>query len=398
MMSWIAAVLVATLLPQEVETPTPTKRPTPTPTPTVVLADQGGQRPSGPRTGAALESLKVFELGRGDVDLRADIGQRSAILCFVQVLDRNVAPILRGLDDIDRERALGDLVVRCILISGDRSEGERRLAAVNGSLRMRSPLVLSTDGAEGPGAYALDKDCRATLVFVRDAKVVRSTGLLDPGRQDIAWIRDEVQKLDGPLPKNEEEWLAKLETKMPSDVGTLRRELVKAWVAGRRLEERVAQLEADLRRAHNQAARAPRGERMAGERMPPERMQGERMQGERTPGERTQGERTPGERTQGVTPAEGEARAALKREGAPPKDEQLKTELRAFIAKTNDAATTDRVYERIVERAAMSADLQGEAREMFRLVLSLGYGSERARHLAQSYVDGKRPEKRGAGR
>lgn len=383
MMSWIAAVLVATLLPQEVETPTPTKKPTPTPTPTVVLADQGGQRPSGPRTGAALASLKVFELGRGDVDLRADIGQRSAILCFVQVLDRNVAPILRGLDDIDRERALGDLVVRCILISGDRSEGERRLAAVNGSLRMRSPLVLSTDGAEGPGAYALDKDCRATLVFVRDAKVVRSTGLLDPGRQDIAWIRDEVQKLDGPLPKNEEEWLAKLETKMPSDVGTLRRELVKAWVAGRRLEERVAQLEADLRRAQNQAARAPRGERMAGERMPPERMQGERMQGDRT---------------QGATPAEGEARAAVQREGAPPKDEQLKTELRAFIAKTNDAATTDRVYERIVERAAMSADLQGEAREMFRLVLSLGYGGERARHLAQSYVDGKRPEKRGAGR
>ncbi|HMQ23550.1 MAG TPA: hypothetical protein PKE00_13720, partial [Planctomycetota bacterium] len=241
MMSWIAAVLVVTLLPQEVETPTPTKRSTPTPTPTVVLADQGGQRPSGPRTGAALESLKVFELGRGDVDLRADIGQRSAILCFVQVLDRNVAPILRGLDDIDRERALGDLVVRCILISGDRSEGERRLAAVNGSLRMRSPLVLSTDGAEGPGAYALDKDCRATLVFVRDAKVVRSTGLLDPGRQDIAWIRDEVQKLDGPLPKNEEEWLAKLETKMPSDVGTLRRDLEKAWDAGRPLQERVAQ-------------------------------------------------------------------------------------------------------------------------------------------------------------
>ncbi|MCA8969623.1 MAG: hypothetical protein KDC95_07565 [Planctomycetes bacterium] len=340
-----------------------------------------GRRDSGPRAGESLPKLVVFETGRtpGERDLREEIGKRPALLLFVQVLDRNVAPILRGVDDIDRERALTGFVARSILLYEDRGEGERRIAAVNGSLRMRSPLVLSTDGIEGPGAYALDKDCRATLVFVRGGRVVRSVGLLDPGRQDVAWIRDEVAKIDGALPSTLDEWVERLEPELARDRDALVRELVAARIATRKLEERVRGLEQELRVASRDTMRGRnRGANAQGQNPDARRMR---------PAQDAREERasTQGRETQ---------RPETQRRGAPPKDPELLATLRAFINKSNDDATCDAAYERIVARAVVSDALLSEANEMFRLVTSLGYGTERAQHLARSFLDRKRPDAR----
>lgn len=318
----------------------------------------------------------VFESGRtpGERDLREEIADRPALLLFVQVLDRNVAPILRGVDDIDRERALTGFVARSILLYEDRGEGERRIAAVNGSLRMRSPLVLSTDGIEGPGAYALDKDCRATLVFVRGGRVVRSVGLLDPGRQDVAWIRDEVAKIDGTLPSTLDGWVARLEPGLARNRDVLVRELVAARIDAMKLEERVRALEQELRVASRDTMRA----RNRGANMQDANPDARRMR----PAQDSREERAPSPRPE------------TERRGAAPKDPELLSTLRAFINKSNDDAACDAAYERIVARAVVSDALLSEVNEMFRLVTSLGYGTERAQHLARSFLDRKRPDAR----
>ena len=84
-----------------------------------------------------------------------------------------------------------------------------------------------------------------------------------------------------------------------------------------------------------------------------------------------------------------------KREGAPPDDADLQSSLRAFIRKTQADERIDEIYEEITTRAAESAELTRQTREMFRLVLSLKdrYGTPHAHELAKGFLD-KHPAKR----
>ncbi|HIL72995.1 MAG TPA: hypothetical protein EYG44_02080 [Verrucomicrobia bacterium] len=89
------------------------------------------------------------------------------------------------------------------------------------------------------------------------------------------------------------------------------------------------------------------------------------------------------------------AKPAVKREGAPPDDADLQSNLRAFIRKANSDERNDEVFQSITDRAAESAELTRQAREMFRLVLSLKdrYGTPYAHELAKGFLD-KHPAKR----
>ena len=73
----------------------------------------------------------------------------------------------------------------------------------------------------------------------------------------------------------------------------------------------------------------------------------------------------------------------------------MQSNLRAFIRKTNSDERNDEVYAGIIDRAAESAELTRQAREMFRLVLSLKdrYGTPHANELAEGFLD-KHPAKR----
>ena len=48
-----------------------------------------------------------------------------------------------------------------VFLFGDRVAGEERLKAAAGSLKLRPRVGLSLDGAEGPGNYGLNKECRS---------------------------------------------------------------------------------------------------------------------------------------------------------------------------------------------------------------------------------------------
>jgi hypothetical protein len=89
------------------------------------------------------------------------------------------------------------------------------------------------------------------------------------------------------------------------------------------------------------------------------------------------------------------AKPAAKREGAPPDDDDLQSNLRTFIRKTNSDERNDEVYAGITARAAESPELKRQAREMFRLVLSLKdrYGTPHAHELAEGFL-AKHPTKR----
>src|SRR5690606_19562503 len=119
-----------------------------------------------------------------ELDLADVIGPGPGAVLFVHELTRNVAPLVRGLDALtDRYRALG-LTGAIVMLADDRTAAERHAAGASESLRLTRPMFVSTDGAEGPGAWALNRRCSLTLVLTDDGKVVESVAFTDAGAQD----------------------------------------------------------------------------------------------------------------------------------------------------------------------------------------------------------------------
>ena len=78
--------------------------------------------------------------------------------------------------------------------------------------------------------------------------------------------------------------------------------------------------------------------------------------------------------------------AGTRRVGKAPADPTLRNLLRSFIQRTNDKARVEQVLGKIEARVGQDAGLRQQAIEMFRLIQSLGYGTDAARAAAKRYV------------
>jgi len=92
-------------------------------------------------------------------------------------------PLLTTIDEYGHQRRQTMQSV-IVFLSGDRAEAEKRVAAVNGAIKLHTPMTVSVDGAEGPGNYGLNKSCLMT-VLVADKKLVKANfALVQPGIAD----------------------------------------------------------------------------------------------------------------------------------------------------------------------------------------------------------------------
>ena len=141
-------------------------------------AQDSGNEPlsSGPEAGTALTPIPCYAtdgaLVGQEFDAAAKIGSAPGALLFVHELTRNTAPVIRGLDNLASEFSIVGFRSFTIILGEDRTAAEAQLKRVNGSLQLANPLVMSTDGAEGPGNYALNRKCTLTLVLTKDGAVV----------------------------------------------------------------------------------------------------------------------------------------------------------------------------------------------------------------------------------
>ena len=375
--SLLAVLLVATAARAQDE-----RRPPPPPAPgePQVETRASAQEPmaaeltSGPLAGTPLPAVRVHApvgpLAGEELDAAARIGDGPGLLLFVHELSRNTAPLIGGLDKLAmRYRALG-LVTCTILLSADRNEGESRVRAASGSLRMRHPLVVSTEGAEGPGAYALNRRCTLTIVSAKGGKVVQSVALTDTGRADLPRLEQLIVEVTGPLPEDPARLHEAVLASLPQDEARVR-----ALAADLALD--VQHLAAQAEGRGNERRNAPNQRRMqdaGGER-------GERGEMRRPGG----GSDARGEgRGEGRPEARGAART---RRGAPPQDAELQTLLRRAIDKLAGSEQVERTFAAIEQRAAASAELRAETKAMLELMLDLGYGTEAAQKKAQAWLD-----------
>ena len=270
------------------------------------------------------------------------------------------APVIRGLDNLGREFSLFGLKTHAIRLLADRTAGEEEIARVNGALRLASPIVLSLDGLDGPGNYALNRKCTLSLVLVNGGEVHKSTGYVDTGMADLPALRKMIEEMLGKLPEDRAALERSARKNLPRDIGALRALAVRQAVELHEFyHERAVEFESGPRYPDRQ--RSTMNER--GRPAEPRRPAADNDRGQELP--------------------------APKREGSPPEDPQLNLLLRSFIRQTNEDARTDEIFAEIVTRGSQSEDLGKQTVEMFKLMLSFPdrYGSQHAQNLARQHLE-----------
>ncbi|MBK8974406.1 MAG: hypothetical protein IPM29_00625 [Planctomycetes bacterium] len=319
---------------------------------------------SGPTAATRLSPVTVYapvgaQAGR-TFDAVADFGRAPGAVLFVHELTRNTAPMIRALDQLGDELQVLGLFTSTVVLGADRNATEDLASRASLSLRLAQPLWVSTDGAEGPGAWALDRRATLTLVLCRDGVVVRSIAYTDTGRQDVPALRAALEELcGGPVPAEPAALREALQRNLPADPDTLRafasRMAMRAW--------QRAQWPEPQQRPQREGA-------VAGERMQPGAPAAARPE----------------------SPADPAARA---HRGRAPDDEALRGLLRRIIRRDADAAALDAVFAELDRHVGDDADLLRQARDMLELVLGLDYGTEPARDRARRWLaahpDGSAP-------
>ncbi|MFY9344730.1 MAG: hypothetical protein WAT39_19720, partial [Planctomycetota bacterium] len=293
---------------------------------------------SGPAAGMPLPACPVYApsgpFAGSEFDAAARIGKGPGVLLFVHELTRNTGPMVGGLDRLAVQFAWTGLQTHTIRIAADRTEAEAAVKRSSDAMLLQRPILVSTDGVEGPGGYALNRKATLTLVLCKDGAVVRSLAFTDTGRADLPKLRALVEEVTGPVPADAAALRAAMAARLPRDPEQLR----------------ALAIELGLLLHGVDAAQATRQER----------------QGARDARMQPAGEQRPG------------AAPAKPREGKAPDDEELRALLRRAIQKGADAAELDAVFAAVDARAGTDTGLRAQVADMWRLMLSLGYGNDDA--------------------
>jgi hypothetical protein len=182
---------------------------------------------TGPPEGTGLTAILAYAnsgsyAGREEFDVAGEIGESPGAILFIHELNRNTVPLMRGLDNLNNEYGIFGFKAFNVRLVADRTAGEEELQRVNGSLKLGNPIVLSLEGLDGPGNYALNRKCTLSLVMTKGGKVHRSVGYVDTGMADLPKMRELVEEVIGGLPGNEAALRERAEASLPETPEAMR--------------------------------------------------------------------------------------------------------------------------------------------------------------------------------
>jgi hypothetical protein len=151
---------------------------------------------SGPQPGEKLPPLKVVgafdDLEGKELDLVKEAGKDPVLLVFVHEITRPSAALLRGLTAYAATRARDGLKVYLVWLHRDRTEASMFLKRARGSLNLKATVTISLDGAEGPGAYGLNRKVGLTVLVAKEGKVTANFALTQPAVSDGPKIAEAI--------------------------------------------------------------------------------------------------------------------------------------------------------------------------------------------------------------
>ncbi len=156
---------------------------------------------SGPQPGETLTPFRVRAFsgpGAGEeVEWPAPTRGEPTVLVFVHEITRPALQLIRPIDHFGAKWAEFGLATRVVWLAADPAEAEAFLARAKDSLRLKSPVVIALDGAEGPGNYGLNRKVTVTILVAQGDKVAANFAIVQPNETDAPKVLAEVAKLVG---------------------------------------------------------------------------------------------------------------------------------------------------------------------------------------------------------
>ncbi len=182
---------------------------------------------SGPQKGEKTPPFKVLDLSGPnsgkEIDYVGEWKGAPTLICFIHTLTRPGAQLMRRLDD-HGDRNKSTLKTLFVSLTADLQATERQLPHSIKALSLKCPAAISLDGAEGPGAYGLNKEVLLTVIAARDNVVVGNWAIVSPNETDFPKIQPVLDKLTEPSLETPEAMRAEV-LRLRSELAALRAEV-----------------------------------------------------------------------------------------------------------------------------------------------------------------------------
>jgi hypothetical protein len=199
---------------------------------------------SGPQPGEKLPPLKVrIVIGDNagkEVDIVSAARGKPTFLIFMNEWNEQVAELMRVITLYAEQRGKPQLIAAVVWLTSDPGDLEAKLERARPHMPRNTPVGISLDGREGPGAYGLNRHVQMTIL-VSDRNVVTSNfALVQPSvNGDAVNVLSALVKVIGGKPPT----LAEVLSPREQQIVTTRIELMVDKSAS---DERVQQLARDL--------------------------------------------------------------------------------------------------------------------------------------------------------
>jgi len=183
-----------------------------------LFAQDAAKEVSGPQVGEKVTPFKIRgaiddQAGK-EIDLVEAAGGKPLLLVFVHERNRPSVGLARVVCDYAATHKTNGLTGGLIFLTPDATGVADWIKVATAALPKGVTIGISTDGAEGPGAYGLNRKVQLTVLVAKDNKVTANFALVQPsvaadGPKIAAAIAaavgakaptaEELQKLSAPM-------------------------------------------------------------------------------------------------------------------------------------------------------------------------------------------------------
>jgi hypothetical protein len=161
---------------------------------------------SGPQPGEKVPPLKVrVVIGDNageDVDIVSDAKGKPIFLIFMNEWNEQVAELMRVITLYAEQREKPELATAVVWLTSDPNDLEAKLKRARPHMPRNTPVGISLDGPEGPGAYGLNRHVQMTILIVDSNVVTSNFALVQPSTNgdSVAVLRELVKVIGGKPP------------------------------------------------------------------------------------------------------------------------------------------------------------------------------------------------------
>lgn len=147
-------------------------------------ADEPSKEFSGPQVGEKctpfIVRVVVGDRAGEEIDLVKDAAGKPVVIFFIHEVTRPSVGLARLILDYAASRKADGLHAGLILLTADATSSEEWAKRAAAALPRAVPIGISKDGAEGPGAYGLNRKVAVTVLVAKDHQVTANFALIQP--------------------------------------------------------------------------------------------------------------------------------------------------------------------------------------------------------------------------